>query len=73
MVKKQGRDILREEKLGNNKEKIVSSTTSTILKYLMGSSNAQKKGPWIGRYICERYIGNNLGFPYATQKQKLKK
>lgn len=32
--------MLSKENLGNIVGKIVSSTTSTILKYLMGSSNA---------------------------------
>lgn len=40
LAKKRGRDMLSEENLGNIVGKIVSSTTSTILKYLMGSSNA---------------------------------
>lgn len=40
MVKKRERNILSEEDLGNSEGKIVSSTTSTVLKYLVGSCNA---------------------------------
>lgn len=39
--------MLSEENLGNIVGKIVSSTTSTILKYLMGIVLMLRKGPWV--------------------------